>query len=153
MLPGELFPTAWKATGHGISAASGKAGAIVGAFGFLYASQPRDREKAHPYPPGIGLRESLAVLAAINFVGMMFTFLIPETKGRTLEEINGEWSDLPLHLVAKAKRASMLPGTSGNNGSAAAVTEPVGEMVQESQLQAHSPVEGAAGGAPVTASV
>ena len=37
ILPAELFPTAWKSTAHGICAASGKAGAIVGAFGFLYA--------------------------------------------------------------------------------------------------------------------
>ena len=112
VLPGELFPTAWKATGHGIAAASGKAGAIVGAFGFLYASQPRDRATAKPYPPGIGLRESLGLLAAINFVGMLFTFLIPETKGRTLEEINGEYGDLPLHLLSKAKRAQLRLGTS-----------------------------------------
>ena len=112
VLPGELFPTAWKATGHGIAAASGKAGAIVGAFGFLYASQPRDQSQSKPYPPGIGLRQSLGLLAAINFVGMMFTFLIPETKGRTLEEINGEYGDLPLHLLSKAKQAALRNSTS-----------------------------------------
>jgi PHS family inorganic phosphate transporter-like MFS transporter len=90
VLPAELFPTAWKATAHGFAAACGKAGAIVGAFGFLYASQPRDAEEAAPYPPGIGLRASLGIMAAVNAVGMMFTLLIPETKGRSLEEINGE---------------------------------------------------------------
>ena len=40
VIPAELFPTKWKSTGHGISAAAGKAGAIIGAFGFLFASQP-----------------------------------------------------------------------------------------------------------------
>ena len=90
MLPAELFPTAWKSTAHGFCAASGKAGAIVGAFGFLYASQDRDPAKSAPYPPGIGLRLSLGMLAATNFAGMLFTFLIPETALKSLEELNGE---------------------------------------------------------------
>jgi len=90
VLPAELFPTSWKATAHGICAASGKAGAIVGAFGFLYASQSSDAVKAAPYPPGVGLRGALGILAGINFVGMWFTCLIPETKGRSLEELSGE---------------------------------------------------------------
>lgn len=90
VLPAELFPTAWKSTAHGFCAASGKAGAIVGAFGFLYASQSRDAAVSRPYPPGIGLRVSLGILAATNFAGMLFTFLIPETKLKSLEELNGE---------------------------------------------------------------
>ncbi len=69
MLPSELFPTAWKSTAHGMCAAAGKAGAIVGAFGFLYASQPTDAKEAAPYPTGIGLRLTLGILAAVNFAG------------------------------------------------------------------------------------
>jgi PHS family inorganic phosphate transporter-like MFS transporter len=138
VLPGELFPTSWKATGHGIASAAGKAGAIVGAFGFLYASQPRDKEASKPYPPGIGLRQALGVLAAINFVGVCFTFLIPETKGRTLEEINGEYSDLPLHLMPK--RAAVTLGVdkpaSNANGSAATVAE-----VEPPASETHVPAE------------
>ena len=34
IIPAEVFPTKYRSTCHGISAASGKAGAIVGAFGF-----------------------------------------------------------------------------------------------------------------------
>jgi hypothetical protein len=71
----------------------------VGAFGFLYASQPRDAVAAAPYPTGIGLRQALGVLAAINFAGMLFTVLIPETKGKSLEELNGE-DVLPLTYAA-----------------------------------------------------
>ena len=36
------------------------------------------------------------MLAAINFVGVAFTFLIPETAGKSLEELNGENEILPV---------------------------------------------------------
>ena len=50
VIPAELFPTKWKSTGHGISAAAGKAGAIIGAFGFLFASQPAQNEITWKFP-------------------------------------------------------------------------------------------------------
>ena len=50
VIPAELFPTKWKSTGHGISAAAGKAGAIIGAFGFLFASQPAQNEVTWKFP-------------------------------------------------------------------------------------------------------
>ncbi|RZC44021.1 hypothetical protein C5167_036973 [Papaver somniferum] len=91
IVPAEIFPARLRSTCHGISAAAGKAGAIVGAFGFLYAAQDQDRTKtAHGYTSGIGVKNSLIMLGVINFIGMMFTFLIPEPKGRSLEEISGE---------------------------------------------------------------
>ena len=34
VLPAQLFPRAWRARGHGASAAAGKLGAVVGTFGF-----------------------------------------------------------------------------------------------------------------------
>ena len=176
--PAELFPTSWKSTGHGLSAAAGKAGAIVGAFGFLYASSPAKTDKiwsfpclpgsykdgyvtrksdlatfpsgtgpgstqlpgffyscvrkmncpagwiefgnsptADPnpglstsffpatgsstcdyclpgvlsgcYPFGIGITGALYILAATNFIGLLFTFLLPETNQKSLEELSG----------------------------------------------------------------
>jgi PHS family inorganic phosphate transporter-like MFS transporter len=82
IVPAELFPAHYRGTCHGISAASGKLGAIVGAFGFLYSSQP--------IPFGIGLQQSLGILAATNFCGLIVTLILtPETKGRTLEDLNG----------------------------------------------------------------
>ncbi|XWS36419.1 hypothetical protein CRYUN_Cryun20dG0084300 [Craigia yunnanensis] len=42
----EIFPARLRSTCHGISAASGKLGAIVGAFGFLYLAQNKDKAKA-----------------------------------------------------------------------------------------------------------
>ncbi|OMP01040.1 General substrate transporter [Corchorus olitorius] len=85
------FVVMFRSTCHGISAAAGKAGAIVGAFGFLYASQNQDKSKADAgYPAGIGMRYSLMVLGVINVFGLLLTFLVPEPKGRSLEEISGE---------------------------------------------------------------
>ncbi|WVZ55496.1 hypothetical protein U9M48_006147 [Paspalum notatum var. saurae] len=91
IVPAEIFPARLRSTCHGISAAAGKAGAIVGAFGFLYAAQPQD--KAHVdagYSPGIGVRNALFVLAGCSLLGFLFTFLVPESKGKSLEEMSGE---------------------------------------------------------------
>lgn len=91
IVPAEIFPARLRSTCHGISAAAGKAGAIVGSFGFLYAAQNQDKTKTdHGYPPGIGVRNSLFVLAACNLLGVLFTFLVPESKGKSLEELAGE---------------------------------------------------------------
>ncbi|RWW18378.1 hypothetical protein GW17_00017640, partial [Ensete ventricosum] len=94
IVPAEIFPARLRSTCHGISAAAGKAGAIVGAFGFLYAAQSKDPAKRDKgYPAGIGVRNALFVLAASNLLGMIFTFLVPESKGKSLEEISGENED------------------------------------------------------------
>ena len=143
IVPAELFPTKWKATGHGICAAIGKAGAIVGAFGFLFAAVPHILETTWMFPCiystdfyydsqqqrmgckiknncpsgtaasdttvipapcdfcnpkllvgcvpyGVGVQGALGILAAINFCGLLTTFMIPETMGKSLEELNGE---------------------------------------------------------------
>ncbi|VYS69146.1 unnamed protein product [Arabidopsis thaliana] len=91
IVPAEIFPARLRSTCHGISAAAGKAGAIIGAFGFLYAAQSQDKAKVDAgYPPGIGVKNSLIVLGVLNFIGMLFTFLVPEPKGKSLEELSGE---------------------------------------------------------------
>jgi PHS family inorganic phosphate transporter-like MFS transporter len=91
IIPAELFPARLRSTCHGISAASGKAGAIVGAFGFLYAAQNQVEGKQDPgYPTGIGLKNSFLLLSIINAAGFFCTFLVPETKGRSLEDLSGE---------------------------------------------------------------
>jgi MFS transporter, PHS family, inorganic phosphate transporter len=91
IVPAEIFPARLRSTCHGISAASGKLGAIVGSFGFLYLAQNRDPAKTdHGYPAGIGVRNSLFLLAGCNLLGLAFTFLVPESKGKSLEEMSGE---------------------------------------------------------------
>ncbi|MBA0733180.1 hypothetical protein Gogos_017217 [Gossypium gossypioides] len=94
VVPAEIFPARLRSTCHGISAASGKLGAIVGAFGFLYLAQNQDKAKADAgYPAGIGVKNSLIVLGVVNALGFLFTFLVPESKGKSLEEMSGENED------------------------------------------------------------
>ncbi|CAN1136912.1 Probable inorganic phosphate transporter 1-7 [Linum perenne] len=94
VVPAEIFPARVRSTCHGISAAAGKVGAMVGAFGFLYLAQDKEKAKAEAgYPAGIGVKNSLIVLGVVNFLGMAFTFLVPESKGKSLEEMSGENED------------------------------------------------------------
>lgn len=91
VVPAEIFPARLRSTCHGISAAAGKAGAIVGAFGFLYAAQSTvPSEVDAGYPTGIGVKNALIVLGCVNLLGMLFTFLVPESKGKSLEEMSKE---------------------------------------------------------------
>ncbi|GLT76918.1 hypothetical protein SLA2020_485520 [Shorea laevis] len=90
VVPAEIFPARLRSTCHGLSAATGKAGAIVGAFGILYASQGPDKSQNGGYPAGIGMKNTLIVLGCVNALGMFFTFFVPEAKGKSLEEITGE---------------------------------------------------------------
>ncbi|KAG0452682.1 hypothetical protein HPP92_025346 [Vanilla planifolia] len=101
IVPAEIFPARLRSTCHGISAAAGKAGAIVGSFGFLYAAQDKDPAKRESgYPAGIGVRNSLFGLAACCVLGFMFTFLVPEPKGRSLEEMSRENDDEQVYKAA-----------------------------------------------------
>ncbi|KAF8014569.1 hypothetical protein BT93_H0403 [Corymbia citriodora subsp. variegata] len=94
IVPAEIFPARLRSTCHGISAAAGKAGAIVGAFGFLYAAQdPKNPDAGYKKGAGIGVKNALLVLGGINIAGMLFTLLVPEPKGRSLEELGGENMD------------------------------------------------------------
>jgi len=81
VLPAELFPTRVRSTCHAISAASGKAGAIVAAFGVQSLTLKGDIAS---------IKKALIILAVTNMLGFFFTFLVPETMGRSLEEISGE---------------------------------------------------------------
>jgi MFS family permease len=78
VLPGELFPTRARATGHGISAGVGKLGAFIGVFLF-------------PVLQGsLGLRGTLLLTAGVSALGALLTLVLPEPAGRSLEEITGE---------------------------------------------------------------
>ncbi|GAB2217727.1 hypothetical protein Droror1_Dr00000935 [Drosera rotundifolia] len=91
VVPAEIFPARLRSTCHGISAASGKAGAIVGAFGFLYLAQNQNPAKTDAgYPAGIGVRNSLMILGAICVLGFICTLMVPEPNGKSLEEMSGE---------------------------------------------------------------
>ncbi|VFQ76803.1 unnamed protein product [Cuscuta campestris] len=89
MVPAQIFPATLWSTCQEISAAFGKLGGIMGSFGFLYLAQPRDKSKADAgYPAGIGVRNSLIILAVLNFLGILCTLLVPESKGNSLQELS-----------------------------------------------------------------
>ncbi|OAL26213.1 hypothetical protein AYO22_04391 [Fonsecaea multimorphosa] len=75
LIPVEVFPTRVRGTAHGIAAASGKAGAMVTAFSFGSLTD------------AIGLPAVLGILSGVMALTALCTLLIPETKGRTLVEI------------------------------------------------------------------
>jgi MFS family permease len=78
VLPGELFPTRLRATGHGISAGVGKFGAFIGVFLFPVLQD------------SFGLRATLLLTAGMSALGALLTSVLREPAGRTLEEISGE---------------------------------------------------------------
>jgi len=74
VVPAEVFHTRYRATLHGVSAAFGKLGAVIGAFGFGALQLTA------------GTRPTLIALAIINFLGLLFTFFIPETTSMELND-------------------------------------------------------------------
>ena len=78
VLPGELFPTRFRATGHGISAGIGKLGAFIGVFLFPVLQD------------SLGLRGTLLLTAGVSVLGALLTLILPEPAGRSLEDISGD---------------------------------------------------------------
>jgi len=79
VIPGEVFPTRVRSTAHGISAASGKLGAIVAQVGF---SQLKDIGGKNAF-----IGNLLIIFAVFMAIGCVVSFWIPETARRSLEEI------------------------------------------------------------------
>jgi MFS transporter, PHS family, inorganic phosphate transporter len=85
--PSEIFPVQVRTTGHGIAASMGKIGGFVGGFTFPFLMH------CHGLPAAEG------TAAIISFLGLIATlFLLPETKGKSLEELSEE----PSTAVEKA---------------------------------------------------
>jgi MFS family permease len=75
--PAELFPSEGRTTGHGIASAAGKVGGFIGVFTFPLLMAWH----------GLLTAELGAAIASV--FGLVFTaWMLPETKGRTLEELN-----------------------------------------------------------------
>ncbi|KAG8757730.1 Inorganic phosphate transporter pho84 [Ceratobasidium sp. 428] len=85
VVPGEAFPTRYRSTAHGISAASGKLGAIIAQVGF---ARLRDIGGKDAF-----IKHILEIFALFMLTGLFATFLIEETKGRSLEELSNESQD------------------------------------------------------------
>lgn len=83
IVPGEIFPTRYRSTAHGMSAASGKIGAIIAqcVIGPLIN---------HNCPAGktnCWLNHVMEIYALFMLLGIGTTLLIPETKRQTLEDL------------------------------------------------------------------
>ncbi len=86
--PSEIFPVRVRTTGHGIAAAMGKLGGFVGVFVFPYLLHWK----------GLLGAESAAAIASV--LGLIATAtMLPETKGKSLEEIEEEASS-PVEKLA-----------------------------------------------------
>jgi MFS transporter, PHS family, inorganic phosphate transporter len=85
--PSEIFPVKVRTTAHGIAAALGKIGGFVGVFTFPF------------FMHGKGLPAAEGAAAIVSILGLVVTiFLLPETKGKSLEEL----SEQPSSPVEKA---------------------------------------------------
>ncbi|KAI0036288.1 MFS general substrate transporter [Vararia minispora EC-137] len=70
LYPAEVFPTRYRATAHGASAAAGKAGAIISALAFNALTKD------------IGTPAVLWIFFGCCIAGAVLTLLLPEVKGR-----------------------------------------------------------------------
>ncbi|KAK8034318.1 hypothetical protein PG993_009313 [Apiospora rasikravindrae] len=97
IIPAEVFPTRYRSTSHGISAATGKVGAIIAqcVFGPLrvIGADPvkavSDPRWGTPWLPHI-----IQIFALFMLAGFFTTLLIPESARKTLEEL-GAGDELP----------------------------------------------------------
>ncbi|WWC58526.1 phosphate:H+ symporter [Kwoniella dejecticola CBS 10117] len=103
VIPGEAFPTRYRSTAHGISAASGKLGAIVAQVGFSRMINIGGKNKF--------LKHILEIFALFMLTGIFSTLLLPETKGRTLEDLSQESQD---HFV-RDTNVNTINKTSGHS--------------------------------------
>ncbi|CAK4022801.1 Repressible high-affinity phosphate permease [Lecanosticta acicola] len=91
IVPGECFPTRYRSTCHGISAASGKVGSII-AQAAIAPLRTRGATSANASP---WLNHVLEIFALFMLLGCFSTLLIPETKRKTLEQLAGEVPGTP----------------------------------------------------------
>ncbi|KAG5985429.1 hypothetical protein E4U55_002350 [Claviceps digitariae] len=90
VVPGECFPTRYRSTGHGVSAAMGKIGAITAQVISIPLLRDGQVEGCVGNACSPHLDRLLKLFALFMFLGTLVSLLIPETKGVTLEELSGE---------------------------------------------------------------
>jgi len=82
VVPGEAFPTRYRSTAHGFSAACGKLGAVVAQLGF--------GQLLNIGGPSKFVQHIMEIFAFFMLTGIASTLLIPETKQKTLEDLSNE---------------------------------------------------------------
>jgi PHS family inorganic phosphate transporter-like MFS transporter len=121
IVPGECFPTRYRSTSHGLSAGSGKVGAIIAqaVFGPLVHKGAPKGSTQTPF-----LKHIMEIFALFMLCGLFTSFLIPETKRKTLEELAGEVPGTANYDPVSAGHVRDLE--QGNGGS-----EPTKEIAEE----------------------
>jgi PHS family inorganic phosphate transporter-like MFS transporter len=89
IIPAEVFPTKYRTTGHGIAAGSGKLGAALATF-LIPIYFPITSSALSAAAKFAIMSNLLLVLVAVAVVGIIFTLLINEPKGKPLEVSSGE---------------------------------------------------------------
>jgi PHS family inorganic phosphate transporter-like MFS transporter len=109
IVAGECFPTRYRSTASGISAAAGKIGSII-AQAAIAPLRVRGATKTVPSP---WLNHVLEIYALFMFLGIFTTLCIPETKRLSLEELSGEESvesEAPNHEIVEERAGKEGPG-------------------------------------------
>lgn len=83
IVPGEIFPTRYRSTAHGISAASGKVGAIIAQC----VIGPLINHGCAADNQNCFLPHVMEIYALFMLLGIGTSLLLPETKRQTLEEL------------------------------------------------------------------
>jgi PHS family inorganic phosphate transporter-like MFS transporter len=128
LVPTEAFPTVARASAHGLSAASGKIGATLGSIVLLdifysfcvsqrdASGAPNCSALADPSPAqreeiGRGVIAVMIVCAVVALAGALMThFFVPETGGRSLEDVDAA-------AGARAAAPAAAAGDGGGGGS------------------------------------
>ncbi|KAF3049175.1 hypothetical protein E8E11_009063 [Didymella keratinophila] len=88
--PAEIFPTRVRSTGHGFSAGMGKLGAV---FAQIFFAPMIKRGATHDNPTP-WIHGVMQIFALFMFLGMLTSFLVPESKRESLERLAGEKEDV-----------------------------------------------------------
>ncbi|KAF2731736.1 MFS transporter [Polyplosphaeria fusca] len=92
IVPGECYPTRYRSSAHGLSAASGKVGAIIAQ---VLIGPLRTRGASAGSSDSPWLNHVMQIYSAFMFAGIFTSLLVPETKRKTLEQLAGEVEGTP----------------------------------------------------------
>lgn len=124
IVPAECFPTRLRATAHGVSAAAGKIGAVIAQTAFApLVNRGATADNPHPW-----LDKVMQIFALFMLCGTLISFLIPETKRRTLEDLAGESDTNLLYEARPNGSASVRSGVSGASGGEVGRSISLGRM-------------------------
>jgi len=91
IIPGEVFPTRFRSTAHGLSAGAGKVGAV---FAQTLVGPLKNKGGKNKW-----LDHVMQIFAVFMLCGLGTTFLVPETKRKSLEELAHQYHDEPLDYI------------------------------------------------------